>query len=391
MSNQNKNSKILVVDDVPQNIRLLEANLKADGYNVISANNGQEALEKVATDKPDLILLDIMMPIMDGNEVCRRIRTNNNTRWIPIVMVTAFESGPEKIAQSLDDGADDFIKKPFDRYELLARVRSLLRVKGLQDELIYINKRLEDELVLAKDVQQALLPQEFPDIPDLDFSHRYIPSLIVGGDFFDIEEISPSTVTVFICDVMGHGPQAAMITGIVKALLAQLVHYYPNPDALLTHMNNRFHEIMSSSSLLIFITAFCIVINTQNGTAFYANAGHPPPFLVKTRNSTLEELSGEHGFALGMIPNASYHNNSLVIENGDMMFMFTDGLLEIMNEKRVQFGAEEFQRAIKNNSNLSPQAFVEAMLSAADAFSGGLYTDDDVTLLAFRYNHTGAD
>ena len=127
MANQNKNAKILVVDDVPQNIRLLEMNLKAEGYIVISANNGQEALEKVATDKPDLILLDIMMPIMDGNEVCRQIRKNNNTRWIPIVMVTAFESGPEKIVQSLDNGADDFIKKPFDRYELLARVRSLLQ------------------------------------------------------------------------------------------------------------------------------------------------------------------------------------------------------------------------------------------------------------------------
>jgi sigma-B regulation protein RsbU (phosphoserine phosphatase) len=256
MQNQHE-KKILVVDDVPQNIRLLEMNLKAEGYIVVSANNGQEALEKVAMDKPDLILLDIMMPIMDGNEVCRRIRKNNNTRWIPIVMVTAFESGPEKIVQSLDDGADDFIKKPFDRYELLARVRSLLRVKGLQDELIDINKRLEEELSLAKDVQQALLPQKFPNIPDLDFAHRYIPSLIVGGDFFDIEEVSPSTVTVFICDVMGHGPQAAMITGIVKALLAQLVHYYPNPDTLLTYMNNRFHEIMSGYQYAEWYSVLC--------------------------------------------------------------------------------------------------------------------------------------
>jgi sigma-B regulation protein RsbU (phosphoserine phosphatase) len=390
MTNQ-REKKILVVDDVPQNVRLLEMNLKAEGYTVISAYNGQEALEKVAAEKPDLILLDIMMPIMDGNEVCRRIRRDHNGRWIPIVMITAYESGTEKKVQSLDDGADDFIKKPVERIELLARVRSLLRVKELQDELIRINNQLEEELSLAKDVQQALLPQEFPDIPGLEFSHRYIPSLIVGGDFFDIQEITPSVLAVFVCDVMGHGPQAAMITGIVKALLAQLMHYYPNPDDLLSQMNNRFNDIMASSNLPIFITAFCVVINTLNGTGVYANAGHPVPFLIKTRNSDVEELSSEHGPAIGMMPDASYQSNSLKLDNGDIMFLFTDGLLELMNVDRVQFGITELHRAIQNNMNLSPEAFIEAIISAADAFSGGLYTEDDVTLLALKYNNVGAD
>jgi sigma-B regulation protein RsbU (phosphoserine phosphatase) len=190
---------------------------------------------------------------------------------------------------------------------------------------------------------------------------------------------------------MGHGPQAAMITGIVKALLAQLVHYYPNPDDLLAQMNYRFYDIMSSSSLPIFITAFCIVINTQTGKGIYANAGHPNPFIIRTQNSYVEELLSKPGSALGLAPEMLYQIGRFTLENGDMMFMFTDGLIELMNEKRVQFGAEELQRAIQNNSNLSPKAFVEAILSSADAFAGGLYTEDDVTLLVFRYNQMGAD
>jgi sigma-B regulation protein RsbU (phosphoserine phosphatase) len=384
-------SKILVVDDVPQNVRLLEVSLRPEGYEVISAYNGQEALDKVDAEHPDLILLDIMMPVMDGNEVCRRIRKNYHNRWIPIVMITAYEGGTEKKIESLNDGADDFIKKPVDRYELLARVHSLLRIKELQDKLIMANKQFEDELALAKEVQQALMPQDYPDIPNMKFYHRYIPSLIVGGDFFDIEKIKPSKVMILICDVMGHGPQAAMITGIVRALLAELRDQCTSPDELLFQLNRRFHNLMELSNLPIFITAFCVMIDTHSGVGYYANAGHPRPYLIKTQTGEMLEMAGEYGPAIGMIPNTTYQSYEVTLGDDDMVFMFTDGLQELTNNNRIQFGNEELQRAIYYNSQLSPKAFVEAMLSAAEAFSDGLYTEDDVTLLAFKYNHFKAD
>lgn len=388
MNTRNEKPRILVVDDVPQNVRLLEMNLKSEGYDVIPAYNGQEALDKVSSEHPDLILLDIMMPGMDGNEVCRIIRKNQHNRWIPIVMVTAYEGGAEKKIQSLNDGADDFIKKPFDRYELLARVRSLLRVKALQDELITANRRFEEELVLAKEVQQALMPQEYPNIPSLEFSHRYIPSLIVGGDFFDIEVITPTRIALIICDVMGHGPQAAMITGIVKALLMQLKNQILAPNNALIILNQRFHNLMESSNLPIFITAFCAVVDTVGGVVSYANAGHPRPYLLKTKTEEILELSSECNSAIGMISEVVYKNYEIDLDDGDMVFMFTDGLLELMNNARIQFGKEELQKAIQHNIHLSPKAFVEAMLYAAEAFSDGFYTEDDITLLSFRYNGT---
>jgi len=379
--------KILVVDDVPQNVRLLEMNLKSEGYNVISAYNGEEALVKVYSEQPELILLDIMMPVMDGHEVCRSIRQDKNISWIPIIMLTAFESGIEKKIESLNAGADDFLKKPFDRYELLARVRSLLRIKQLHDSLAMANQRLEEELVLAKEVQQALLPHDYPKIADLGFSHRYIPILAVGGDFFDIHQLSSSSASIFLCDVMGHGPQAAMITGIIKILLNQLSPNASGPDDLLYQMNDRFHSLISGSGLPIFITAFSLTIDVANNTIKYSNAGHPTPFIIRNHRNLLDELASNPGPALGMIPDAIYETYEQTIEIDDMVFLFTDGLLELTNSEYNQFGAAEIKTAIVNNMHLSPQNFVESIVSAALAFSEGLYIEDDITLLAFSYQH----
>jgi phosphoserine phosphatase RsbU/P len=386
MLNDKRKSKILVVDDVPQNIRLLELNLRPEGYHIIAASNGEEALEKVKSEKPDLILLDVMMPGMDGYEVCRKIRQSKETRALPIVIITAYQSGTDKKIEALDIGADDFITKPFDRYEILARVRSLLRVKNLHDELVRVNNRLEDELMMAREVQQAFMPSEYPEIPGLSFSHKYIPTLAVGGDFFDVNKLSQGVVEIFISDVMGHGPQAAMITGIVKTLLIQLSSSLAGPDYLLSQINEHFRRLMVSGGLPIFVTAFCMIIDADNGRCLYSSAGHPAPFLIKTRSSQMEELTSEPGAALGMIPNTIYEIHEQKLESGDMLFFFTDGLLELMNREDTQFGVEELQKAIINNAHLPTHSFVEVIMYAADAFAEGLDSPDDITLLAVSYN-----
>lgn len=378
--------KILVVDDIPQNIRLLELNLRSEGYLVIPANGGQEALDKIQAEKPDLILLDVMMPGMDGYEVCRRLRAKKETKALPIVMITAYERDPDRKIEAIDAGADDFIIKPFERYEVLARVRSLLRVKHLYDELAIANQRLEDELNMAREVQLAFLPQEYPDIPGLEFSHKYIPTFAVGGDFFDIKLLSPGVVEIFISDAMGHGPQAAMITGVIKTLLTQLSSSLAGPDYLLSQMNERFHSLMASGGLSIFVTAFCMIINTNKRKCIYSNAGHPEPFLLQNSESNILQLDDKPGPALGMVANAIYETNEQELKDKDMLFFLTDGLLELPDRNGVQFGAEEFRKAILNNMQLSPDGFVEAIMSAADAFAQGLNNFDDIILLAVGYD-----
>jgi len=157
-------AKILVVDDIPENVRLLEAVLVPRGYEVVSAHNGTEALGLVESEKPDLILLDVVMPEMDGYAVCTHLRANEETAVLPVIMVTS-SIGPEK-TKAIEAGADDFIPKPFNHDELLTRVRSLLRIKRYHDTIKELNRTLEqrveaqvEELERLRELQRFLSPQ----------------------------------------------------------------------------------------------------------------------------------------------------------------------------------------------------------------------------------------
>jgi adenylate cyclase len=157
-------AKILVVDDIPENVRLLEAVLAPRGYHVVAAMTGAEALALVDTERPDLILLDVVMPEMDGYAVCRQLRENDETAVLPIIMVTS-SIGPEK-TKAIEAGADDFIPKPFNHEELLTRVRSLLRIKRYHDTIKELNRTLEQrveeqvqELERLRELQRFLSPQ----------------------------------------------------------------------------------------------------------------------------------------------------------------------------------------------------------------------------------------
>jgi adenylate cyclase len=164
-------ARILVVDDVPENVRLLEAVLAAHGYEVVSATDGQTALDLALSAKPDLVLLDVMMPQPDGLAVCRRLRQQEETAVLPVIMLTASE-GSEKTT-AIEAGADDFLPKPFNREELLTRIRSLLRIKRYHDtikaqaaELLDLNRTLEDrvqtqleELARLQRLRRFLSPQ----------------------------------------------------------------------------------------------------------------------------------------------------------------------------------------------------------------------------------------
>jgi class 3 adenylate cyclase/CheY-like chemotaxis protein len=222
--------KILIVDDTPQNIRLLEAVLAPRGYTLVTATSGMDALEKIASEQLDLILLDIVMPGMDGYEVCRRVRTDPKTCLLPIVMITA--SGDQEKIKAIEAGADDFIPKPFNQPELLARVKSLLRVKEYYDTI----QTQAAELAEWNHTLEMRVQQQLEELERLNRLRRFLsPQLAevisTGGE--DLLKSHRREVAVVFCDLRGFTSFAE--TSEPEELMGALREYH-------TAMGHIIHE-----------------------------------------------------------------------------------------------------------------------------------------------------
>ena len=386
--NKPPNAKILVVDDEPQNIRLLQIRLQADGYTVLSASSGQEALELVQAEVPDLILLDIMMPGMNGFEVCQQIRAEEATQFIPVVMVTALSEKEDRI-RAIEAGGDDFISKPFDSYEVLARVRSLVRIKRYHDaleqanrELKIHNERMDKELQMASEIQDSLMPQGITDLLGFRIVSHYTPAVVVGGDFFDLWEVERGRLGVFISDVMGHGVSAAFITVFIKTIVEEMITQTDDPGRLLKELNTRFNKMISSQQYM-FATAFCAVIDRSNETLHYANAGHPFPFLVQRQRNVCKPIGDQStGKGLGLLPDSTYQTHHYPFTPSDGLFLYTDGAYELQNSQGEEFTPQGIQEVIMQQITQPAPVLVETVLNTTDRFSDGRPKDDDITIVA---------
>ena len=375
--------KILVVDDDEINITILQIQLEAKGYVVLTATSVSEALELIASNPPDLVLLDIQMPRMDGFEVCRRIRADESTQFVPVVMVTALRDTADRI-QSIQAGADDFISKPFDGHEIVARVGSLLRIKEYRDELEAHNARLKAELEMARQVQEILMPQNgLVDLAGFRIVSHSTPEIEVGGDFFDFWEIEPGRLGIFISDVMGHGVSAALVAVFMKTVVGEIRDRMGNdPGLLLTTLNARFNNTISSQ-MFMFATAFYAVIDLPNETISCANAGHPYPLLIHRHHGTCELLcQGVAGKGLGLLANSIYETANYDFNRCSRMLLYTDGAYEARNPEREEFGERRLEETAVQETDESGGALVSRLLGSIEKFRNGIPTDDDLTFVA---------
>ena len=383
-----RSPRILVVDDEPKNIRILQILLEAKGYIVIAATHGQEALDQVKEASPDLILLDIMMPRMNGYEVCERIRADEETQFIPIVMVTALTEAKDRI-KAIEVGADDFISKPFDSLEVIARARSLLRVKQYHDalkqanqELAEHNARLDMELQMAQEVQASLMPQGITDLAGFRVVSHYTPEIAVGGDFFDLWEVGPGQLGLLISDVMGHGVPAAFITVFIKTIVEEMREQTDDPGRLLEALNTRFDKLISSE-LSMFATAFCAVIDQSDQTLRWANAGHPFPFLIRREQGVCEPVENQSiGEGLGFLPDSIYQTFHVPFRPSDGLFLYTDGAYELQNSQGEEFSPERLRDVLDEQSSHPATIIVDSVVQAIDRFSEGMPREDDITIVA---------
>lgn len=379
-------AKILVVDDEPRNVKVLQIQLQARGFKVLSAGDGLEALEIVSKEMPDLILLDINMPKLDGFEVVERVRSDEKTAFIPIVMITALRDTQENRIKAVEAGADDFIEKPFNSFEVLARIKSLLRIKLYHDTLEQHNARLEAELQMARSVQEIIIPQNgTQDLAGYRIASYCKPALAVGGDFFDIWKIAENQVGILISDVMGHGASAALVTVFIKTVLAEHKEQVENdPAKLLQILNERFNEIISSQ-LFMFATAFCAIFDLRKQQIICANAGHPSPFLQHDQQSECERITDKHtGNGLGIQQESKYQNCFYSFETSSRAFLYTDGVYEVKNQQGVEFTVDRLQNVVTNCPNDSPSQLIDAVLNNIKDFTDGSTKEDDFTMIAIQ-------
>ena len=241
-------------------------------------------------------------------------------------MITALHD-KDSMLKGLAAGADEFLTKPVDKHELLLRVKNLLRLKMITNDLDTRYQELHKELLLATELQKSFLPQKLPNLSGVTLDVLYKPSSFIGGDFYDFLFIDEDHLGILICDVKGHGVASAMITATVKFQLGSLKEEYLHPENVLTNLNERLYQFFAHTANDFFVTAFYGVLELSSKQFIYSNAGHSEPLLCKDKQSKF--LTNEEGLPLGIFSGVRYEKKIQQLNSGDHLLLYTDGILEL--------------------------------------------------------------
>lgn len=275
--------------------------------------------------------------------------------------------------------------------DALAEERNRLRITTA--ELEAKNAQLEADLRMAREVQLALLPRDYPKLShfgssghtSLTFAHLYRPAEAVGGDFFDIFPLSPDRAGIFICDVMGHGLRAALITAVIRTLLEELRHLMDNPGRFLSALNLQLRAILERVDEPFIATAFYLIADSATKETEFANAGHPAPIRVRRNDKLVEQIpecDGNHGPGLGLFDEINYSTSHSAFGRNDCILLFTDGLYEVDSPSGEQFGLNSVLASIRSHFELPAEAMFNALLTDACEFSCKQEFDDDVCIVS---------
>jgi sigma-B regulation protein RsbU (phosphoserine phosphatase) len=326
--------RILIVDDQPENRDVLARRLERQGHQTFQAENGRHALDLLISEPCDLILLDVMMPEMDGFTALGRIKADPALRHIPVIMISALDE-IENVVRCIERGAEDFLPKPFNPTLLRARIGASLEKKGFRDqEQAYLRrieetqKRLEEELQEAAKYVVSILPE--PTEKPFRITWTYAPSTELGGDSFGYHWLDDTHFAIYLLDVCGHGVGAALLS--VAAINVIRSGSLPGTDFLdpgqvLSGLNDTFQMERHNN---MYFTIWYGVYDTATRTLRHASGGHPPAILLKpdAQGDTLEQLLSP-GMLIGGMPDMSYQSATNVVPPGSRLFVYCDGAYEI--------------------------------------------------------------
>ena len=372
-------SRILIVDDVKANVDVLVEALRGD-YKLSVALDGAAALRSVAKAPPDLVLLDIMMPGLDGYEVCRQLRSGEATRELPVMFLSALEDVKNK-AQGFEVGGNDYLTKPFEVLEVKARVRSLLKAKAYTDA---VREAMARDLRIAREIQMGILPLN-PAAATKGTGlvvHAAIePATAVGGDLYEVLRLSDDRVVVALGDVSGKGIPAALFMAVTVTVLRTLAKQFAEPDEILRRLND---ELAEQNPRGMFVTLQCLVFDLKERRVSCAGAGHHQ-LVVLSPGRPPRLACPSTGRPAGLMFGNPTERETLQLEPGDTFVLFSDGVSEAMNREEDFYGEERLLATLATVSGAAPADIVTRVLTDVRAFAAGAKQSDDITVLAAQY------
>ncbi|MCU1350583.1 MAG: response regulator receiver modulated serine phosphatase [Acidobacteria bacterium] len=369
--------RILIIDDNGNDAAVTRRFLERRGFDVTVALSGEEGLQLAEQVMPDAIVVDYRMPVMDGFEVAKRVKSDPQLQTIPVLMLTGSDSA-QHVVEGLGAGADDFVTKGSDTEVLLARLRALLRVKAYQDQLRRANQQMHRDLQIARRVQEALVPPSRFETPRVEIRSAYIPSETLSGDFYDYFQ-QGDLMYLFVADVSGHGLPSAILVSLLKSY----IHTEADPERSLAAFMTSLNDFLFSVSLPTqFATAQ--LFRLDGNRLIYSNAAHPP-FLLHRKAGGETRTVEQPSHLLGAMPNMSFEEESLTIEPGDTLFVYTDGLTDRRDANGEFYSTDRIAEIIAQAPDESLDTLYDRVFGDVSTFSSTEEFKDDIAFVVTRF------
>jgi sigma-B regulation protein RsbU (phosphoserine phosphatase) len=388
MNSEQAAPRILVVDDNDDNRYTLTLYLELEGYaDIAIAEDGEQAIAQLMEREFDLVLLDVMMPKVDGYQVLTWLKGQKRLNDMPVIMISALNE-MNSVVRCIELGAVDYLQKPFNQHLLRARLGASLEKKRLRDQINAHLARLEQELEAARDLQMSMLPQVFPQAtPDspVDIHGLIQPAREVGGDLYDFFTTEGGALCFFVGDVSGKGMPAALFMARTKSLIRIATELMcardsgADPAEIIGRVNC---ELCQNNNDMMFVTLFFGMLNPATGEVSYCNAGHNPPY--RAGGEGLTTVEDGKGIILGVRPQASYQTGALILAPGETLYLFSDGVTEAHDPAGGLFSEERLEGALRRSAGLPSRDVVQTVSDALKGFVGTALPSDDITMLALR-------
>ena len=376
--------RVLLVDDAKVNLDILVEGLKSD-HKLSLALNGETALQIASRTPPDLVLLDIVMPGLDGYEVCRRLRQMPETAEVPIMFLSSLDEVQNK-TRGFEAGANDYLTKPFEMLEVKARVRSLLKAKAYSDA---VKEQIASELRVAREIQMGMLPHDFAGAEQMygvNFGAVLEPAREVGGDLYGVCTAGPDRLLIFLGDVSGKGIPASLFMVRAISLARLLAKGIAEPERILAQLND---ELSADNPSGMFVTFLCAVFEPRSHRLTLANAGHCRPVLLPAGEPPRWAVKNL-GTALAFEPGLEFERTELMLRDGDALILYSDGVSEAFNPEEECYGDKRLLADAGAFAGQSAPEITAGLLRKVRAFAGGAPQSDDIAILALKINGASA-